>query len=242
MVDHQLDPRDYPWTEQARVGVLHRGGFREGARGEEVGGRTPVVAVGSNAAATVLAAKLGGLLAAGVPMGTATVDGLHIGHSAHVSARGYVAAAPARGARVQPVTVCWFDPAQLQELDATEPNYRRVLLPPGMPCRLVGGTHRSAGPAGGRRVQGAQIYESVHGVLADGGTALTLRAQSAVLRWLAARLPRDLRSSLTHAQLVDPDVRERVRRAVLDAGLSMPSGLTHPGPCSGRVRRRPGPA
>lgn len=220
----QLDPGDYPWAEPARVGILHPDGFLEGDRGAGLGGRTPVVAVGSNAAPTVLVGKLGGLLATGLPMGTATVDGLHLGHSAHVSARGYVAAAPARGAASQRVTVCWFDPAQLAQVDATEPNYRRRPLPGRMPCRLVSGPGATR-PEDGPVVRGAQVYASVHGVLGEGGTALGLRSQAGVLAWLAARVPEDLTDHLSHHRLVDADLRERVRRALIDADLVLPSGL-----------------
>ncbi|WP_289017394.1 hypothetical protein [uncultured Ornithinimicrobium sp.] len=203
------DPRGYPWAEPARPGVLGPAGFVEDA--PDLQGRTPVVAVGSNASPTVLRAKLGGLLGTGLPMTLTRVEGLQIGHSAHVSARGYVAAAPVRarpGTDVGAGTfvVCWFDQAQLARVDGTEPNYRRV--------RLDRTGERTA----------AQVYTSVHGVLGEGGTPLDLLDQGEVLDWLAARLGPGLREDLDHRRLTDPAVRERVRTAMVEAGLVIPAG------------------
>lgn len=203
------DPRGYPWAEPARAGVLGPAGFVEDAP-ELPPGRTPVVAVGSNASPTVLRAKLGGLLGTGLPMTLARVEGLQVGHSAHVSARGYVAAAPVRarpGADVAGTfVVCWFDEAQLARVDGTEPNYRRV------PLDRTG--ERTA----------VQVYTSVHGVLGEGGTPLDLLDQGEVLGWLAARLGPGLREDLDHRRLTDPAVRERVRAAMVEASLVIPAG------------------
>ncbi|MGD8201280.1 hypothetical protein ACQE98_11510 [Ornithinimicrobium sp. W1679] len=234
--DHP-DPRGYPWPEPARSGVLGPSGFRvddtgPGPRPDDRSGRTPVLAVGSNAAPTVLRAKLAELLGTGVPIALATVEGLHVGHSAHVSARGYVAAAPVRGAPVgaagpRTFTVCWFDDAQLARVDASEPNYRRVTLPEDVSCRPVvgsGSTGVCDGSVGSSGSVGAQVYASVHGVLGEGGRPLGLRRQEDVLAWLADRLGPGLRSELDHARLVDPAVRERVRDAVVAAGLVVRAG------------------
>ncbi|USQ75507.1 hypothetical protein [Ornithinimicrobium cryptoxanthini] len=220
MTTEHLHPSGYPWAERVRVGMLRQDAFVEGELSDHLQERVPVVAVGSNAAPSVLVRKLGGLLETGLPVGSGIVDGLHIGHSAHVSARGYVAAAPARGDLTQPVTLCWFDAAQLAVLDATEPNYRRVRLPGGMPCRLV-----TADGAGGPLVQGAQVYESVHGVLGESGHPLPLQDQDSLLRWLAERLPTEFADVLAHDHLVDVDLREQVRRALVEADLVVTSGL-----------------
>ena len=207
----ELQPSGYPWAEPVRTGVLGDRGFAEGQDGG-LAGRVPVVAVGSNASPVVLAGKLGGLLGPGLPVAAAEVHGLAVGHSAHVSARGYVAAAPVRGDGVRSLTVCWFDEAQLATLDATEPNYRRVQLPESMPC-LVGGAP----------VTGAEVYESVPGVLGEDGAPLELLDQTRVLDWLSQRLPGLGR--LDHDRLVDEDLRERVREALVEAELVLPSGL-----------------
>ncbi len=172
-------------------------------------GRTPVVAVGSNASPHVLVGKLAGLLETGLPTAPALVDDLVIGHSAHVSARGYIAAAPDLfpGA-LSDLVVGWFDAAQLARLDETEPNYRRVALPSS--CRLGDGS----------AVVGVQLYVSIHGLLADEGEVLPLRPQGAVLAWLTEHLP-ELASELTHERLTDPDVRERVRTSLIAAHLTV---------------------
>lgn len=211
-----LHPSAYPWVEPVRTGVLDQTGLREpedeAPFTADLDGRVPVVAVGSNAAPTVLRHKLGRLLASGLPLAAAMVDGLLVGHSAHVSARGYVAAAPAsspaRGTGAQPVTLAWFDPDQLAALDATEPNYRRIPLPGTMPCRLL--THTIP-------VRGAHIYESVHGVLGEGERPVSLLPQPEVLDWLMARLPS--LGPLTHERLQDEGLREDIRLGVVEAGL-----------------------
>lgn len=223
-----LHPSAYPWIEPVLTGVLGQTGLREGD--DEAGftpdlsGRLPVVAVGSNAAPTVLRHKLGPLLATGLPVAAAMVEDLLVGHSAHVSARGYVAAAPARGTGAQPVTLAWFDADQLAALDATEPNYRRVPLPQNMPCRTVSRNTSGARMVASSQtpVPGVHIYESVHGVLGQAGNPLSLRPQPEVLEWLATRLP--ALGHLTHERLQDEALREDVRLGVLEAGLVIGPG------------------
>ncbi len=89
--------------------------------------RRLVVAVGSNACPAVVARKLtGGHVDPTVPFLRATVTGMAVGHSAHVSVAGYVAATAFRrpGARTA-VFASLLDRDQLACLDATEPNYTR---------------------------------------------------------------------------------------------------------------------
>lgn len=216
-----LDPSTYPWTSglPARRGRLTPAGLQAGDVGEDLDRRVPVVAVGSNASPTVLARKLGPALERGLPVSVGAVDGLAVGHSAHVSTRGYVAAAPARGPGEQRVTVGWFDPGQLAALDATEPNYRRVALPEGMACRAA-----VVGPGEETVVRGAQVYASVHGVVGERGTPLPLGDQATVLAWIARRLP-GLGDRLTHRRLAEPALRERVRAGLVRAGLVVRPGL-----------------
>jgi hypothetical protein len=92
--------------------------------------RTPVAAIGSNAAPEVVRTKL---VAAGippiVPMVCGQLHNLRISLSAHVSLPGFVPAAPAWVAGdVAQVVVGWFDAEQLARLDVTEPNYDRIRL------------------------------------------------------------------------------------------------------------------
>lgn len=154
-------PHDYPWTTDAVAGVLDIGRFEpveEPLAGFDVSGLRAVVAVGSNAAPEVLASKLP---TARVPFVPVTMLDVAIGHSAHVSVRGFIAAAPypCPGART-PVTISWLDADALAALDATEPNYDRVSL------RSIGGS-LDAGSAVRLLPEPDQIdlYVSWHGVV-----------------------------------------------------------------------------
>ncbi|QDO89426.1 hypothetical protein FNH13_14720 [Ornithinimicrobium ciconiae] len=209
-----LHPSEYPWAEPLRAGLLRGDAFVPEACVDDLEGRVPVVAVGSNASPAVLRHKLGPLLSTGVPLAVVQVEGLAVGHSAHVSARGYIAAAPFRSEGAHEAVVAWFDTAQLATLDATEPNYRRIPLPDDMSCRQ-----------GDVSVAGAEVYASVHGVLGEDSTPLSLRDQISALSWLAHRLPAPIASALNHGSLREANTRERVRGALIEAGLVLPSGL-----------------
>lgn len=222
----ELPAAGYPWAVPVPTGVIGPDGLvgQQLPPPAELASRVPVVAAGSNASPQVLLGKLAGSLGPGVPISPAVVQGLLVGHSAHVSGRGYVAAAPSRQQDASAsVAVCWFDAEQLAVMDATEPNYHRLRLPADMPCRLPDATV----------LADAQIYDSVHGVLGEGGEVLGLRDQTEVLEWLAARLPDATAYGLgdghdpstTHQRLGDPDVRERIRTDLVRLGLRVDSGL-----------------
>ncbi|CAN5821170.1 hypothetical protein BH20ACT6_BH20ACT6_00880 [soil metagenome] len=216
-----MQPLDYPGSPATVPGLLTRDGDWRELGGDPVPGRLRrgrvcVVAVGSNAAPQVLAAKL---RAAGVPVEVALVpcrlDGLAVAHSAHVSPAGYVAttALAAPGERT-PVVASWFTDDQLTALDATEPNYTRRALP----------TTVTGAPTG------AETYVSRWGVLAPGGVALAPTTQRDVHRLLATDpelaglLPRDDGPATVRA-LLDPPVRDRVRQRLVDLGWVSPTGL-----------------
>ncbi|HST83063.1 MAG TPA: hypothetical protein VLL08_15115 [Kineosporiaceae bacterium] len=139
--------------------------------------RTPVAAIGSNAAPEVVRTKL---LAAGltpiVPMVCGRLHNLRISLSAHVSLPGFVPAAPAWVAGdVAQVVVGWFDAEQLARIDITEPNYDRIWLPardhrldlPGWPD--LGGVDGAGA--------GVDVYRSKRGVLAGPDGPWHLRPQ-----------------------------------------------------------------
>jgi hypothetical protein len=94
------------------------------------GDRFPVVSVGSNAAPAQLHGKF---VRKGVrplvPLVNAKVFGMAAGVSAHVSRAGYI---PGTGVLlsggVASLFVAWLDVDELQVIDASEPNYYRVLL------------------------------------------------------------------------------------------------------------------
>ncbi|MHA7960201.1 hypothetical protein ACX9I7_20835 [Streptomyces sp. L500] len=160
--------------------------------------RHPVLAVGSNASPAQLAHKFAvGGLSAVVPLVPVRVGGVAVGCSGHIGRHGYVAAAPyaAPGARTT-LVAGWLDGHQLAVVDATEFNYRRVLLP---------GDRFPVTLPSGERLRGAYLYVSKWGVLTgppgggpprpgggDQGTLLaTLLAGSARLRALLGPGPRD---------------------------------------------------
>lgn len=125
--------------------------------------RTLVVAVGSNQSPAVIARKYRRAGYDG-PAATAflrcTVEDLAVGHSAHVSARGYIAAAPRHApGEVTDLVATWFDQAQLSIVDRSEPNYERLeLTGVDYPLELVTGTRPSR----------FAVYASRWGVIADG--------------------------------------------------------------------------
>jgi len=132
-VDLAVTPWAYPGPRAPFPGVLRGDAFDQLSGAELDGlatGREVVVAVGCNGAPAALRTKLRVLDGAqAVPMVPGTVANLGVGCSAHVSIRGYVAAAPfhARG-RTSPIVALWLDAAQLAVVDATEPNYARQLV------------------------------------------------------------------------------------------------------------------
>lgn len=227
-------PQDYPWPVPLHDGLIGPNGFMAdspvspGAR-ETAQPRTPVLAVGSNASPEVLADKLATALADApdepVVVEICVAAGLAVGHSAHISRPGYVAATPflmtPTGEHLRPghetaYSLGWFTDDQLAALDATEPNYDRVLLPPRV-CAVA----RSSGAT----VNGVMVYRSRHGVLGDDGRALSLRPQDGIHRWLAQRLPH-LAGRSDPSSYADPPARERVRVELIQRGLVVPSGLS----------------
>ncbi|MEH0542132.1 hypothetical protein QA802_03265 [Streptomyces sp. B21-105] len=143
-------------------------------------GRTPVVAVGSNASPAQLRLKLAAFdVSPAVPMTRARVTGVEVGVSAHISRAGYVSASPVHAPAVtRELFVIWLDAGQLAVLDATEPNYDRVLLPaPGFRVELENG----------EALLDAFAYVNHHGVLHDGsGVARSHPGQRALLTELLA--------------------------------------------------------
>jgi len=166
--------------------------------------RRPVVAVGSNAAPGQLYRKLAGPGGpAVVPLTAARVGGLAAGVSAHVSAHGYLPAAPIPARGPAELFVLWVDGDQLAALDLTEPNYHRRALPPSVyPVTL----------AGGLRAGACEVYVGRHGCLADhSGEPLRLTSQRELIRRVVGLSP-------GLARLCGDTPEEFVRRA-RDAGV-----------------------
>ena len=217
-----LSALDYPGTPAARSGVLEGDRYWPGRDPGRLDGRTLVLAVGSNASPAVLAAKLRRAGATGpVPMMRAEVDGLAIGHSAHVSRGGYVPAAPYVAETVTPMWALWLTGEQLAAIDRTEPNYVRVRRPAARhPIRLEDG----------REVAAYDVYASRWGVLGRDGVPLAfdtqtvLHARLAEVEELAGLGPWMDAPAIVRA-LRDPAFRTRVREAFVTAGWVVDAGL-----------------
>lgn len=187
--------------------------------------RRRVLAVGSNAAPAQLRRKFAVSGASGVvPMPVVEVAGLVVGHSAHVSAPGYVPATPVgRPDASMPAVLLHLDDAQVVVLDATEPNYRRV------PVAEVAGDGRSV-LAGDVAVAGVEVYSSRHGVLGGPAGPWPFDTQRAVVGRLLAHLPHVRgRSGSTPAAAIrawsrSPELRDMVRDALRAAGLVRSAG------------------
>ncbi|WP_248148430.1 hypothetical protein [Microbacterium aoyamense] len=145
--------------------------------------RTLVVAVGSNASPQVIErkyARADHVLSHATPFMTCSIEGIGIGHSAHVSKGGYIAATPfARVHHRQQFVASWFDDDQLALVDSTEPNYERV---------LVSGREYPLTLESGERPEHYYLYVSTHGLIRDHVTdsPLPFRSQGELFEWLRA--------------------------------------------------------
>lgn len=184
-----------------------------------------VVAVGSNAAPSVLRRKLGHLdPAALLHLRRVRVANITVGHSAHVAVRGYIPAAPVRTAHGTWETVAaWLSPLQTEALDLTEPNYdRRTVNTHDHPLILGDPRLPHDGPA---TPDEFDIYVSRHGVLADPatGTPLPFGSQARVVGWLDQHLhDPGLQGSTPQvcARLATADHAARITGLIKDAGLA----------------------
>ncbi|WP_407564269.1 hypothetical protein [Streptomyces sp. 184] len=201
--------------DEAGAGALVDGGAETGLD-EALGslGRAPVaerfavLALGSNAAPGQLRHKLTHLgLPAVVPVTPATVRGIGVGVSAHISRPGYVAAAPyAKGSAASRLWVTWLDEEQLRAVDGTEmPNYGRALLPGAeFPVRL----------STGERPADTYVYYNARGILSDAH-----RRPLAHTADQPALLTRLLAASTRLRDLLGPTPGDWVTRAGGDAGV-----------------------
>jgi hypothetical protein len=152
------------------------------AGGSSAAALTPVLAVGSNASPAQLRRKLNSAgLPTLVPITAVRVRGLAVGVSAHVSRPGYLPATPIPSAgAVSDLWVLWLDEAALAAVDATEPNYERVLLPDRCPVRLTTG----------QPVPECWVYLSRHGyLLNEAGEPRRLTDQPTLISALLAEIP-----------------------------------------------------
>lgn len=146
-----------------------------------------VLAVGSNASAAVMQRKFRAAhVSTTTPFFVTVVQHLAVGHSAHVSAAGYV---PAAGFfqqdRAKSLRASLLDPEQLLAVHRTEPNYTLRLLEPSLSEAILDSGEIPAGMG---------LFDTNHGVLArptpDGAPAnpLELRPQEELVRLLLTEM------------------------------------------------------
>ena len=121
--------------------------------GPDLGGRTPLLAYGANAAPEALGRKLAALPGVEMPVIEAELDGFDVVYSAHVSPYGAVPATLIESpGTVAPVFVAHPTAEQRALLTASEPNYDLV------------------------EVDGIAAYRSKHGCLSLDGSPVALAA------------------------------------------------------------------
>lgn len=196
------------------------------ARGLEASAdRTLVVAVGSNAAPSVLLRKFHRRGASTVvPLILGTAQGIGLGYSAHVSKQGFVAATPfADPTGSVSLVGALLDAEQLDALDRTEPNYRRLRLAATDYPYVISGS--------GERPAYWSVYESIHGVLCIDGQPVRLGTQADLHERLSAvpnidaiaRLGADGTAVL--ARLQQEPIRDALKAHWREAGHATASGL-----------------
>lgn len=198
------------------------------ANAEPLDSRSPVVSIGANSSPDVLRRKFARFrqpVSRILPLIRGQLHHIGVGHSAHVSKTGYIAAAPySQRGRRSTVWVAWLDERQLMALDETELNYQRIELN-GDDCPLV--------LDNGERPEAFSLFASNWGVLTDGqGEKLPLMDQPALFQFLAGSVTAE---ELQHGasvfegppdrvaeQLAMPAVQAGTREWFRAAGLAMP--------------------
>jgi hypothetical protein len=237
----QLDPLQYPWDPPETSGVIDGADFLPlhltsgldaaliDANAAPLGDRSLVVSIGSNSSPDVMRRKFANYrlpVSQVLPLVRGQLHNIAVGHSAHVSKAGYIAAAPylQLGERTT-VWVSWLDEGQLRALDETEPNYRRIQLDAeAYPLVLDSG----------ERPEAFSLYTSRWGVLTDGGPdKLPFLDQPALFRLLAGSGAGDFVSEgqslfegppeLVAGQLGVPWVQAWAKEWFSSAGLAGPA-------------------
>lgn len=195
-------------------------------------GMTLMVTVGSNASPNVLRTKLAHVSSQLPDLQRVTVGHLGIGHSAHVSRRGYLPAAPFfEAGAVTSATAIWVDDEQLAALDSTEPNYQRI------PLRTT--EHPLNSDLDEALPDHFDVYVSRHGVI-GGPRPVPLGSQAEMLAWLGDRLADPALHEPVErvcARLAEPRRARELTERLSTAGLVVDDGLSE-SPRSGRAEVR----
>ena len=235
LAEWKLDPDGGPLRLEATAGPNHLLSLDSAlvlAEAPRLADRFPVIAVGSNAAPGQLSHKFTSERAVSsvVPATLATVEGLGIAHSAHISAAGYCPYVPvAREQAVEQLLVLWLDRAQLERINETEPNYQAVT------------SGRDNSPAllpSGEQIEVFSMYRGRWGALRSAATAIApieATTQERVFDllgsqdWFKSLVPEceDGPSSALRALGSDERRRAEIREQMARRGLTSGDGLDH---------------
>jgi hypothetical protein len=232
--DFATSPWEYPGRPPALSGLLTGDGFRAIPDAWRSDRRHAVCAIGSNRSPAVVQRKFAtGHVSTTVPFLRGRLHGIGVGHSPHVSAAGYIAAAPYAAAdAVSDVVVLLLDDEQRECLDGSEPNYLVTTLHTHA-CRLAL-LDRDEGVG---RLAEYDVYVSRWGVLAPPeADPLPLQSQPALFERLAGSCPgfadvvgtADPRLAMRRLA-DDADLRHQTTQALADAGWAADGGLTPSG-------------
>jgi hypothetical protein len=217
----------YPFSRPASCFLFRDGGIHPLPAGWRQGGRTPVVAIGANAAPRRLAQKF---MAPGeaIPVTRARLHDHAVVFSAHYASYGALPATvwPVEGA-VTEVFVTWLDPDQLERMHRSEGVGQRYQV-----VTLGGVELRTKGHEG---IEQAEAYLSEAGALGPWGTPIRLaelhaagcpfeaRSQPAMLKAIWRLLAPDEPYPVFMAEVVSSaSFREALRARLAPFALSSP--------------------
>jgi len=203
-----------------------------------VADRHPLLAVGSNAAPAQIRSKFDrcGITTA-LPMLRCTVDGWRRTILAHVSIPGYlpITVEPDPRARSLSVSLLLCDDEQLGAIDATEPNYRRLIAADSEPLTLDSG----------ERLCGYLVYVGVRGsVRAADGSIMEFTTQERAIAGVHSLLSDELRAecgpdarSFVTATAGSPALRDRIRDHLAPSAAPQLAEVTANPPTYADLRR-----
>lgn len=213
--DHPAVTRalSYPYAIPERSYLFEAGRvapLSPGAPPLDLGGRTPVLAVGSNQSPEQLARKFGGDDWGAIPVVRARLRGFDVVYSAHVSGYGAVPATlhPSPGTRVR-LAVTWLSPGQLRRMHETETAAGNYVF-----ARIEGlAMTVEHGPA----LSAVHLYASRHGPLVDAGAPVPLAEVAADDRRWPGRTQAEIQARLRDRLAPAVPLPAFVRAAVDDA-------------------------
>lgn len=198
--------------------------------------RYPLLAVGSNASPGQLRHKFsaGSGVSNVIPITRATVNNICVGHSAHVSAAGYIPYIPlaciSAGGTRRTLFVLWLDDRQVSRMDKTEPNYEPT---------SVSGVEFPALLDSGEGLREYSLYRGRWGALrlipnAQPIRATTQRELFGLLckqPWFMQLVPLSSEGpdAIVRAFSVDQRLREQVRETMASTGLAADDRLGRSG-------------